>query len=740
MASLGISFGPPSDDDTTTATKDEEQVTLDNDDRDPDSDDPESDDPDSDDPESSDDDDQDDNNDNNDTGISFGISFSSKPEDADADADADSDEDPDADSEEEDSSSYELDSDSEDLHVVLKYGVHGKKGRRKTMEDSHLIALQAACDDGGEPTPSVGFFSVFDGHGGDECALYCSERMFPVLLSHMPELPGRNEMAELDDLETALRESYVEVEKEFIAMAEKKNLDPGSTAVSALIHGNKLVVANVGDSEAVLSRAGKAVNLTVIHNPAKNPAEGERIEAMGGRIYKNRVALHNVPPQLCSIAVSRAFGDVIFKHTPSGELSGLTADPDSTGLLIEPSDEFLILACDGVWDVMTHDDALTLVSDDLAANGFDPQHAVEELVEAAYRAGSTDNITALVVLFDWVPLEDLEKGLSASDPPLLVLDVNGEDPSDELMAKVAAVAEEGNAFAPVIDYSSITGTVKLMPRSADGPSTPTSGGGSGISFGSAGDDGGDDDDNGDENTGFSSDSDSDSDEYEKVLWPGKIAEYTDEEPANGAMRNIPGTPRGSLFAWRNREADDQVGHLEVQQYLQQLIRTDPADIATLVETPPGVQPIVWMYEHLRQLTLELSHLAVMLEECGCNPESCPKMKATAEWMFLCAAHKETQECSAIDYICHTLDGAAALLNSNKYFPSRVNMSEADSKANLQSVARRLYRINAHAYFNHADLFEEYEDETHVTERFMALAAKYKLVGRKMRIIPPVSEW
>ena len=81
---------------------------------------------------------------------------------------------------------------------------------------------------------------------------------------------------------------------------------------------------------------------------------------------------------------------------------------------------------------------------------------------------------------------------------------------------------------------------------------------------------------------------------------------------------------------------------------------------------------VWKYEHLRQFCMELNGLAVALQS-ECQPENCSQMTATEQWIFLCAAHKTPKECPAIDYTRHTLDGAACLLNSNKYFPSRVSI-------------------------------------------------------------------
>lgn len=100
-----------------------------------------------------------------------------------------------------------------------------------------------------------------------------------------------------------------------------------------------------------------------------------------------------------------------------------------------------------------------------------------------------------------------------------------------------------------------------------------------------------------------------------------------------------------------------------------MIRRDPSNIDLILNMPEGNDEGVWKYEHLRQFCMELNGLAVRLQE-ECHPETCTQMTATEQWIFLCAAHKTPKECPAIDYTRHTLDGAACLLNSNKYFPSR----------------------------------------------------------------------
>jgi hypothetical protein len=83
------------------------------------------------------------------------------------------------------------------------------------------------------------------------------------------------------------------------------------------------------------------------------------------------------------------------------------------------------------------------------------------------------------------------------------------------------------------------------------------------------------------------------------------------------------------------------------------------------------------------------------------------MTATDQWIFLCAAHKSPKECPAIDYTRHTLDGAALLLNSSKYFPSRVSMKQT-SVAKLGSISRRVYRIFSHAFYHHKHIFLDFE--------------------------------
>eukprot|EP00656_Telonema_subtile_P046634 TRINITY_DN5312_c0_g1_i1.p1 TRINITY_DN5312_c0_g1~~TRINITY_DN5312_c0_g1_i1.p1 ORF type:complete len:119 (-),score=10.58 TRINITY_DN5312_c0_g1_i1:193-549(-) len=108
------------------------------------------------------------------------------------------------------------------------------------------------------------------------------------------------------------------------------------------------------------------------------------------------------------------------------------------------------------------------------------------------------------------------------------------------------------------------------------------------------------------------------------------------------------------------------------------------------------------------------------------------MNATDNWHYLCAAHKSPKECCAIDYTIHTLEGTSAMLSSTKYFPSRSKVP-SESLKYFQSIARRLYRILAHAYFHHRGEFDQFEEQHHVHQRFIALGKECNLIPDKLLV-------
>ncbi|VDN97193.1 unnamed protein product [Rodentolepis nana] len=198
-------------------------------------------------------------------------------------------------------------------------------------------------------------------------------------------------------------------------------------------------------------------------------------------------------------------------------------------------------------------------------------------------------------------------------------------------------------------------------------------------------------------------------------------------------RNRPGTKKEEWCDWPDEVIDEVDTVLAVQQIIQQTIRKDFRNIEAILTEPQGQDLGVWKYEHLRQFCMELNGLAVLLQY-HCTPETCAQMTATEQWIFLCAAHKTPKECPAINYTRHTLDGAACLLNSSKYFPSRVTIRES-SLAKLSSVCRRVYRIFSHAYYHHRSLFDQFEEKTALCQRFTVFVLKYNLMNKQNLLVP-----
>ncbi|KAE9551173.1 hypothetical protein FO519_005618 [Halicephalobus sp. NKZ332] len=202
-------------------------------------------------------------------------------------------------------------------------------------------------------------------------------------------------------------------------------------------------------------------------------------------------------------------------------------------------------------------------------------------------------------------------------------------------------------------------------------------------------------------------------------------------------RNDPGCKKTEWYSWSSQKFDDLNSLLFIQEWIQQCIKENYKDIDGILKCPKGVEEGVWKYEHLRQFCMDLNTLAVLLQK-ECVAETCPQMTATEQWIFLCATHKNPKECAAIDYTRHTLDSAATLLNSYRYFPSRVHIRES-SIAKIGSVCRRVYRIFSHAYFHHRKIFDQFEDQTYLCRRFTMFVIKYSLMAPEHLIVPILNE-
>lgn len=219
----------------------------------------------------------------------------------------------------------------------------------------------------------VDLYGVFDGHSGHTASRFCAEH-FPDCLEALWDEAN---------LHKALVDSLKLVNERLRTHIESDGGDDrcGSTAVVALFVKNRLYVANLGDSRAVLCDAGKAQPMSEDHKPSR---DAERVRQLGGYIsgVTGKGDTERINGQL---AVARGLGDFYMQPFLSDE-----AEVEATDL--RPSHQFLILACDGVWDEVDNQQACDVV---LAEQN--PWRGSSRLISFAYQAGSDDNISAIVV-------------------------------------------------------------------------------------------------------------------------------------------------------------------------------------------------------------------------------------------------------------------------------------------------------------------------------------------------------
>lgn len=171
----------------------------------------------------------------------------------------------------------------------------------------------------------------------------------------------------------------------------------GTTAISVLIKDKKIYCANVGDSRAIASVRGKCDRLSNDHKP-NNEKELQRIINAGGWVQLNRVN--------GNLALSRALGDFIFKknESKSAEEQIVTANPDIEIRDLTDDYEFIVLACDGIWDVMSNEEVIEFVRNRIAQK-ITPELICEELMTRCLAPDcqmgglGCDNMTVIIVCF-----------------------------------------------------------------------------------------------------------------------------------------------------------------------------------------------------------------------------------------------------------------------------------------------------------------------------------------------------
>lgn len=249
------------------------------------------------------------------------------------------------------------------------------QGRRQHMEDRYSIHLfkEMVC------------FGVYDGHAGTGAADLICENLVPYLRE---ELRSRRVVLSEEPLKDSLRETVRRIEETTLVTLKEKGDWSGSTLCVCLLTHSFLIVGHLGDSRVVVSRKGVARQVTTKDHLAKDYDEKLRIHAMGARV-DDEGYLEGL------LQVSRAIGDV--DPDTKQKILGLSSEPD---IFLEPIDqevdEFVIIACDGLWESISAQGAVEHVRKSLKRFKGDLAKATDELVSYALRNDSTDNITAVV--------------------------------------------------------------------------------------------------------------------------------------------------------------------------------------------------------------------------------------------------------------------------------------------------------------------------------------------------------
>ncbi|KAJ3668932.1 hypothetical protein LUZ60_010882 [Juncus effusus] len=271
-----------------------------------------------------------------------------------------------------------------------RYGMTSVCGRRREMEDAVSIRPDFV--------QNRHFFGVFDGHGCSHVANACHERMHDLVSEEFSTLQPTDQLTS-DKWTAVMKQSFNRMDGEAASWTAGSRTPActgrptrcehaGSTAVVAVVGPMNIVVSNCGDSRAVLSRNGVAIPLSSDHKPDR-PDELERIQAAGGRVI-----YWDGPRVLGVLAMSRAIGDGYLKPY-------VISEPEVTITERQETDECLILASDGLWDVVTNEMACDVVRMCLNSNGPASDKACNDaallLTKLALARRSADNVSVVVV-------------------------------------------------------------------------------------------------------------------------------------------------------------------------------------------------------------------------------------------------------------------------------------------------------------------------------------------------------
>lgn len=257
------------------------------------------------------------------------------------------------------------------------------QGWRLTMEDSHVCVLSIPS------MPNWSFHGIFDGHRGTSVANYLSQNLMNNIFEKQTSLIKHGEVT------TAVRQGFIATDQAISKKGQVAGM--GSTANVVIINYDRIYCANTGDSRSVASIRGHATPLSFDHKP-DNAEELRRIESTEGWVKYNRV--------FGELAVSRAFGDFEFKSNYDRAIQNqtVTCFPDISIKENQPEIEFIIMACDGIWEVRGNQEVVDFIRNELSKK-VSPDQVLKDLfmdcVAKSTKHGleGFDNMTAILICF-----------------------------------------------------------------------------------------------------------------------------------------------------------------------------------------------------------------------------------------------------------------------------------------------------------------------------------------------------
>jgi protein phosphatase PTC1 len=244
---------------------------------------------------------------------------------------------------------------------------------RKEMEDFHYIKALL------NKKISCSYFGLFDGHSGKEVGIYLMENLHKILYQKLKE---KNDIDKIDILKNIVINSFEQIDTE-INNKNYKN-ETGSTGTVLLLlkdpsspTGKSLLCANVGDSKAYLITKEEMILITKDHK-CNDQNEVKRIRDSGGVVFRERV--------FGTLMLTRSFGDKEMKKY------GVLATPDIFVKNIEIGDWFVVMASDGVWDVVEENEIFKMAQSGISSNDFS-----KKIVNLAKERDTHDNISCIVV-------------------------------------------------------------------------------------------------------------------------------------------------------------------------------------------------------------------------------------------------------------------------------------------------------------------------------------------------------